>query len=56
MQWQPLFRIGEPFLYFSIWAFLVALVLVIVVSLLTEPEADDKIRGLVYGRDLPERQ
>ena len=56
MQWQPLFRIGEPFLYFSIWAFLVALVLVIVVSLLTTPEADEKIRGLVYGSDPGERR
>jgi SSS family solute:Na+ symporter len=22
--WQPLFQIGEPFLYFSVWAFVVA--------------------------------
>jgi len=24
--WQPLFKIGEPFLYFSVWAFVVAVV------------------------------
>jgi solute:Na+ symporter, SSS family len=48
LQWRPLFRISEPFLYFSIWAFLVALVLVIAISLFTRPEPEEKIRGLVY--------
>ena len=46
--WQPLFKIAEPFLYFSIWGFLVALLLVIAVSLLTRPEPEEKIAGLVY--------
>ncbi len=45
---EPLFQISEPFLYFSVWAFLVALFLIVVVSLLTKPEPDEKIRGLVY--------
>jgi len=48
MRWQPLFRISEPFLYFVVWAFLVALALVIVVSHITAPEPEDKIRPLVY--------
>ena len=48
LQWQPLFRIGEPFLYFSVWAFLVAFVLVILVSRITAPEPEEKIRALVY--------
>lgn len=38
----PLFRIPEPFLYFSVWAFLSALTLIIVVSLLTRPEPAEK--------------
>jgi hypothetical protein len=34
---EPLFRVEWPFLYLSIWAFLVAMVLIIAVSLLTRP-------------------
>ena len=50
---KPLFQVEEPFLFFSIWAFLVAAVLIVVVSLLTRREPDEKIRGLMYrrGRD-----
>ena len=48
--WQPLFRIAEPFLYFSVWAFLTALALIIPISLLTRPEPPEKINGLVYRR------
>ncbi|MBU0640297.1 MAG: sodium/solute symporter [Planctomycetes bacterium] len=47
---EPLFQVEEPFLYFSIWAFLVAAVLIVVVSLLTRPEPDEKIRDLIYRR------
>lgn len=47
---KPLFQVREPYLYFSIWAFLVAAVLIIVVSLLTRPEPDEKVRGLMYRR------
>ena len=46
--WQPLFRISEPFLYFSIWAFLTALALIIPISLCTRPEPPEKIASLVY--------
>lgn len=45
---KPLFQIAEPFLYFSVWAFLVALAVIIVVSLCSKPEPDEKIRDLVY--------
>ncbi len=45
---QPLFRIQEPFLYFSIWAFLVTLGLLIVLSLLTRPPTAEKT-ALVFG-------
>lgn len=48
LTWRPLFQISEPFLYFSIWAFVVALTLVVVVSYVTEPEPEEKTRGLIY--------
>ena len=48
--WPPLFRVAEPFLYFSVWAFLVAGALLISVSLLTAPEPEEKVRHLVYRR------
>ena len=40
--WPPLFRISEPFLYFSVWAFCVALSVVVAVSLVTRPEPLEK--------------
>lgn len=45
---EPLFKIADPFLYFSVWAFLVALALIITVSLLTKPQPEESIRHLVY--------
>ncbi len=48
--WQPLFRINDPFLYFSVWAFLISMALVITVSLLTAPDPSEKTDGLVYSR------
>lgn len=48
--WQPLFKISEPFLYFSIWAFLTALTIVVTVSLTTKPDPLEKTEGLVYTR------
>ena len=48
--WQPLFRISEPFLYFSVWAFLVALAVIVTVSLATTPEPPEKIAELLYRR------
>ncbi|MEW6306804.1 MAG: hypothetical protein AB1705_25340, partial [Verrucomicrobiota bacterium] len=50
MNWRPLFQIAEPFLYFSVWGFLVAFAVVAVVSLMTPPEPEEKLRGLVYSR------
>jgi Na+/proline symporter len=47
--WQPLFRIPDPFLYFSVWAFLVTTLVLIVVSLLSRPEPAEKLR-YVYSR------
>jgi solute:Na+ symporter, SSS family len=45
---EPLFQISEPFLYFSVWAFLVSLSLIVVCSYLTRPSAPEKSR-LVVG-------
>lgn len=47
---QPLFRISEPYLYFSVWAFLWTFALLIVISMLTRPEPDEKVRHLIYHR------
>lgn len=47
--WEPLFRIHEPFLYFSIWAFLVTAVVLVVVSLLGTPEPSGKLRYVFGG-------
>lgn len=45
---QPLFQISDPFLYFSMWAFLVAITLIAIVSLLTPPQPEEQIRDLIY--------
>ncbi len=46
---RPLFQIQEPFLYFSIWAFLVTLSLTVILSLLTKREPIEKM-AFVVGR------
>jgi len=47
---EPLFQISDPFLYFSIWAFLLSLTLLVIISLLTRPEPEEKVAHLVYHR------
>ena len=44
-----LFPSEDPFLFVSMWSFLFSLVVTVVVSLLTPPEPEEKIRGLVWG-------
>lgn len=44
---EPLFRIREPFLYFSVWAFLVTLTLVIGLSFITKPEPATKLQFVI---------
>ncbi|MCB1229572.1 MAG: sodium/solute symporter [Verrucomicrobiae bacterium] len=39
---EPLFQVPEPFLYFSVWAFLGALAVIVVVSLITRPDSPEK--------------
>lgn len=46
--WEPLFRIQEPFLYFSIWAFLVTLSLLTVLSLLLPAESEAKLKYVFH--------
>lgn len=48
--WQPLFRIQEPFLYFSVWAFVVTALLLVTISLMTRPEPDEKL-AYVLGQE-----
>jgi solute:Na+ symporter, SSS family len=47
--WAPLFRIQEPFLYFSIWAFAVTAVVLVVLSLLSRPDPEEKLRYVFGG-------
>lgn len=53
---DPLFQISEPFLYFSIWAFVVSFSLIVIISFLTKPEPAEKIEGLVFGTKSHKRQ
>jgi SSS family solute:Na+ symporter len=46
---EPLFQIAEPFLYFSVWAFLVSLTLVVVLSFASAPEPEEKTRHVVFS-------
>jgi len=45
---EPLFKIQEPFLFIALWSFVVSLVVTVAVSLLTKPEPEEKLKGLVY--------
>jgi len=47
---EGLFPSDDPFLFVSWWSFIFSLVVTIVVSLLTPPEPEEKIRGLVFGQ------
>lgn len=48
--WEPLFRIREPFLYFSIWAFAVTAVILVVLSLLGGPVPVEKLQFVFGGQ------
>jgi SSS family solute:Na+ symporter len=51
MTWQQkaLFSIEDPFLYVSLWSFVVGLGVTWSVSLLTRPHDEQRLYGLVYG-------
>lgn len=46
--WEPLFRISDPFLYYSIWSFLVTIVLMFLISPFTAPITKTQA-DLFYG-------
>lgn len=46
---EPLFKVSEAFLYFSVWAFLTAVVVVVAVSLLTRADPAEKTDFLSPG-------
>lgn len=50
LAWEPLFRIQEPFLYFSIWAFAVTALVLIVLSFFGAPNSEAQLR---YVLDRP---
>lgn len=47
---KRLFQVEEPFLYFSVWAFLVSFTIVIVGSLFTSPEPAEKQAYVINGQ------
>ncbi len=47
--WEPLFRIQEPFLYFSIWAFAVTSGVLIIGSLIGGPVPEEKLKYVFGG-------
>ncbi len=49
--WKPLFQISEPFLYFSVWAFLVSLSLIVPISLCTKPDPASKQQYVVFATE-----
>ena len=48
--WKPLFQIQEPFLYFSIWAFLVTLSTLVVLSFLWKSNNDPKSALVIWNK------
>jgi SSS family solute:Na+ symporter len=46
---QPLFRISDPFLYFSIWAFLVTAVSLVAISWIGGPDSQDHSQYVLGG-------
>ena len=45
----PLFRINEPYLYYSIWAFLATISVTAVFSYFARPDSPDKARYSIWG-------
>ncbi len=52
--WQPLFKIEEPFLYYSIWAFLMTVTVAACVSLVTKAPPSEQVEPLLF-RSSPAR-
>lgn len=52
--WRPLFQISEPFLYYSVWSFIIASATLVIFSYLSHPEPKQRIAQMICsGRKLP---
>lgn len=49
--WEPLFQIPDPFLYYSVWSFLIAASTLAVVSVATPAQPIAKTEELIYRRN-----
>ena len=47
---DDLFPSEDPYLFVAWWSFVFSLIVTALVSLITPPEPDEKIRGLVFGQ------
>lgn len=47
---EGLFKSESGFLFIAWWSFVFSIVVTVIVSLITPPEPDEKIRGLVFGQ------
>lgn len=52
--WKPLFQIQEPFLYFSIWAFLVTISTLVVLSFILKSTDDPKSALVIWNKPNPD--
>jgi SSS family solute:Na+ symporter len=48
--WKPLFQIGEPFLYYSIWAFVMTVVMMAIGSYFSSDDPPEKLAYSLRGR------
>ena len=46
---DAVFMSDDPYLYVAVWSFVFALAATVIVSLLTPPDPEEKLQGLVYG-------
>jgi SSS family solute:Na+ symporter len=53
---EGVFPSDDPFLFVAWWSFIFSVTVTVIVSLLTPPEPEDKIRGLVFGQVLKDGQ
>ena len=51
-----LFPSENPFLFVAFWSFVFSMLVTVVVSLLTKPEPEEKIRGLTFGQVMKDGQ
>lgn len=47
--WEPLFQIADPFLYYSIWAFLMTMIVMAIGSYFSPRDAEEKTAYSIFG-------